>query len=545
MNYLKYFTCSRAGRLSIFAAFLLINVVTSGCTLTQFKEQDIVQIPFRLNTPSVKETFSPWHHESFDLCTIVGDELDSFVLPQKVNLWDRVREGFALETPINKRIQQEINWYSRHPSYMSRVSNRAAKYLYFIVEELDKRDMPMEIALLPIVESAYDPFAYSFARASGMWQFVPATAKSFGLKQNWWYDGRRDVVEATRAALDYLEYLHKRFDGNWMHALAAYNSGSGRVSRAIRKNKAKGLGEDYWQLDLPRETEGYVPKLFALKALVERPDVYSISLASIPNEPYFHVVPIDGQIDLAQAAEMAEMSMQDFYLLNPAFNRWATDPDGPHQLVLPVEKAAIFQQNFEQLPKENRVTWDRYTIKEGDALSTIAKKYRTTVGSLQAINNIQGHNIRAGKTILVPIASKGAQHYVYSSSQRIAQKQSNGKGQRVEYVVKSGDSFWSIANRYKVSTRSLAKWNGLAPKDTIKPGQKLVIWTGKTSKNNNSGKIRKVSYKVRNGDSLARIASKFNIRIDDIVAWNTVNPKAYIQPGDMLTLFVDITKASN
>lgn len=419
--------------------------------------------------------------------------------------------------------------------------------MHYIVERLDERGMPLELALLPIVESAFDPFAYSHGRASGMWQIIPGTGKMLGLKQNWWYDGRRDVVESTRAALDYLEKLNKRFDGDWLLALAAYNSGAGNVSKAIRRNKKKGKPTDYWSLDLPRETEGYVPKLLALKTLVRDPDSYGITLNPIPNAPTFASIDIGSQIDLAQAAELAELEMKDFYLYNPGFNRWATDPQGPHRLLLPITHAEKFQQRLAELPSENRVTWDRYTIKTGDTLSTIAQHYKTDVQLLQSINNLRGHTIRAGKTLLVPIAAANSSHYALSAPQRMQHRKKVGNGNKVEYRVKSGDSLWSISRKYNVSTTQIAQWNGMATRDPIKPGQTLIIWSkseraGQLAQN--SGVMRKVSYRVRQGDSLARIASKFNIKVADIISWNNTNTKKYLQPGDLLTLFVDVTRTN-
>lgn len=517
-----------------FISICALLVALCGCSQLGFTPQstatsDTRSTPFAIRDPA-------------DGCEPDETEHLHYELPTEVDLWDRIRDGFAIEQAPNKRTQAEINWYGRHPSYMTRVSQRAMPYMYHIVNELESRGMPTEFALLPIVESAFDPFAYSHGRASGMWQVIPGTGKMLGLKQNWWYDGRRDVVDSTDAALNYLTSLSKRFDGDWLLALAAYNSGAGTVNKAIRKNKKQGKPTDYWSLDLPKETEAYVPRLLALRAIVQNPDDFKVSLESIPNTPYFAVVEIGSQLDLAQAASMADVSMEDFYLLNPGFNRWATDPDGPHRLLVPISQTPLFQEALIALPADRRVTWERYTIKNGDTLSTIAKRHRTTVDLLQDINQINGTNIRAGKTLLIPRAAESSDHYVLSMAERITAKQSKGSGQKLEYVVKSGDSLWSIGNSLNVSSKEIARWNGFAPKDTIRPGQTLVIWL-KQDKNNAPLKptTRKVAYQVRKGDSLARIASKFDIRVKDIVSWNQVNPKKYLQPGDRLTLFIDVT----
>lgn len=520
---------------------LFTYTVSSGCAKLNTGASSRSLVPLSLS--QTEQNLSDWGYDSPLSYPALAKEAETVKQPEPEDIWERIRFGFQLDEGINKRIQQELDWYSKHPSYMSRVSKRGSKYLYYIVEELDKRNMPMELALLPIVESAFDPFAYSHGRASGMWQIIPGTGKMLGLKQNWWYDGRRDVVASTDAALDYLQKLHKQFDGDWILALAAYNSGAGNVRKASRKNREKGRPTDYWSLHLPKETEDYVPRLLAIKALVDEPYIHDMELYPVPNSAYFKQVDIGSQIDLAQAAELADISMDDFYGLNPGYNRWATDPSGPHHVLVPIEKADLFKQQLAAMPSEQRVTWDRYTIKSGDSLSTIAKHYKTTMKALQSVNDIDGTKIRAGKTLLVPVASANATHYAYSLPQRIKKKQSRGKGHKVKYTVRSGDSLWTISRHYKTTSSKLAKWNGMAPADPIRPGQTLVIWskTAKTT-SNGSGVVRKVSYKVRKGDSLARIAGKFNLRISDILQWNQVNPKKYIQPGDSLTLFVDVKR---
>ncbi len=478
-------------------------------------------------------------------CFVSEEELSESDEMDLVDLWERVRLGYQLPKHTNSRISAELNWYARHPAYMKRVTQRGQRYLHHIVERLEAREMPLEIALLPIVESAFDPFAYSHGRASGMWQIIPGTGKMLGLKQNWWYDGRRDVVASTGAALTYLERLNKRFKGDWLLALAAYNSGAGNVSKAIRKNKKRGLPTDFWNLDLPKETKAYVPRLLALSEIVRAPAQYEVSLTPIFNRPYFTEVPVDSQIDLAQAAELANIDMDVLYHLNPAFNRWATDPRGPHKLLIPVEKVNAFQENLASIPKNERVTWDRYTIRNGDSLSTIAQKYKVSVSSLKSINDLRNNSIRAGKTLMVPVATKGGKHYSYSVDERIAKRYASTskreKGHQIDYVVQPGDSLWTISRQYKVSTKKIAKWNSMAPRDPIKPGQTLKIWTKVTTATTKTGVIRKVSYKVRSGDSLARIAQKFRVNVKDILKWNAINPSKYLQPGQKITLFVDVT----
>ncbi len=466
------------------------------------------------------------------------------------DLYQQIRRNLSFDLTVeDKRIDQQLKWYASHQSYLNRVSGRASRYMYHIVQEIDKRNVPFELALLPIVESAFDPFAYSHGRASGMWQFIPGTGRMYGLKQNWWYDGRRDVVESTRAALDYLEQLNKMFDGDWLLALAAYNSGPGTVLKAQKRNRKAGKPTDFWHLDLPKETEAYVPKMFALAKLFKEPDVYGITLPVVEKKPFFAIVETGGQIDLAQAAALAEMDLSDLYLLNPAFNRWATDPDGPHKLLVFVEKEDIFNTNIQQLPPSQRLTWERYKIKSGDSLLTIASAFEVTVDVIRDVNNIRGNLIRAGDTILIPKASKDDAYYSMSAENRLKVKQGSLSGSsktRVNYKVKSGDTFWDLSRKFGVSVQSIARWNNMAPADTLKPGQTLAIWVAPTSTavasaSTSQGVVRKVGYVVRKGDSLYRIADKFSLSVNDIKKWNTISSK-YLQPGDRLTLYVDVTR---
>lgn len=467
-------------------------------------------------------------------------------------VWDRIRAGFSLPTSDHRKVQSELKWYARHKDYLNRVVNRAEPFLYFIMEEIDKRGIPAELALLPIVESAFQPFAYSHGQAAGIWQFIPSTGRHYGLKQNWWYDGRRDIHASTIAALDYLQYLAKAFKGNWLHALAAYNSGIGTVTKAIKRNKRRNQPTDFWHLKLPKETQGYVPKLIALAKLISKPEEHNVDLKCIQNAPYFEVINTGKQIDLAVAAELAGLDMQDLYKLNPGFNRWATDPKGPHQLLIPLENAEQFKQGLENIPAKDRLTWKRYKIKNNQTLSQIALKHHITVEQLKSINKIRSNNIRAGRYLIIPVASKGMSHYALSKIQREKQRRAikrKGKGKKIFHTVKSGDSLWDISKLYKVGTQQLARWNGMSPKDILRAGQRLVIWTKKhISPQINSSLvgdfIRSVRYRVRNGDSLYRIAKRFNVSISDLNRWNP-NKGKYLQPGQTIKVYVDITNQAS
>jgi len=473
---------------------------------------------------------------------------DDYIEEPIDNVWDRVRAGFSID-PIedNPRLISELNWYAKHQKYLDRVVERAEPFLHFVLNEAEQRNLPTELVLLPIVESAYQAFAYSHGRAAGIWQFIPSTGKIYGLPQNWWYDGRRDVYASTQAALKYLEDLNREFKGNWLHALAAYNSGSGTVRRAIRNNKKRGKPTDFWSLKLPKETQAYVPKLLALKRLVANPEAHGITLNCVEDIPYFEAVDINAQLDLAMAAELADLELDKLYQLNPAFNHWATDPYGPHRLLIPVNHAQTFKENLAQIPKSERIKWKRHKIKEGQTLSHIADRYSVSVSSLKRLNNLNSNSIRAGKYLVIPVSSRKLSDYNLTAYQRKKTLQNiRRKGTKVTHVVKPGDTFWDLSRKYKVNSHSLARWNGMAIRDPLRAGQKLVIWTksataASTSPRATNNTIQRISYRVRNGDSLYRIAQKFNVAIGDLKRWNSFNGK-YLQPGQKIKLYVDVTR---
>ena len=462
------------------------------------------------------------------------------------DIWERIRSGYQLNLDIDRpRLSSQLRWFSSHPSYLDRVSKRGERYLYYIVDELEKAGIPTEIALLPIVESGFDPFGYSHGRASGPWQFIPSTGQMYGLDQTWWYDGRRDIIGSTQAAIAYLTRLHKMFDGDWLHALASYNSGEGTVLRAIRKNKKAGKPTDFWSLDLPRETRAYVPKLIALAKIIKNPEKYNYSTYFIPNKPYFDVVNIGGQLDLAQAAEMANVSIDEVYLLNPGFNQWATSPDGPHRLLMPVSKAKQFRTKLAEIPNKERVTWVRYTVKAGDNLLLVAKQHNTTVNVLQNVNKISSTMIRVGQELMIPVAGNNIESYTLSSHQRLLAKQSRAPNRnriKINYTVNSGDSLWLISNKYGTNSKTLARWNNMGLADPLIPGKKLVVWLEpKQTENTTRSVMKKVIYTIRSGESLAVVANKFKVSINDIRDWNPkVGSKKYVQPGDKVTLLVNV-----
>lgn len=380
---------------------------------------------------------------------------------EQQDLWQHLADGMTLEIPADHpRVVAQRNWYLKQTQYMSSVTERARPFLYLIKEEIEKRNMPMELALLPVVESTFNPKAYSHGHAAGLWQMLQSTGKNFGLHYDSWYDGRYDVMASTRAALDYLEYLHKFFDGNWTHALAAYNSGEGRVQRAIRANRRQGKSTDYWSLSLPKETQNYVPKLMALADILKRPGHYGMVVPAIPNRPQVAAVAVEGQVDLHMAADLAGVSRAQIKALNPAYKHTATSPLIAAEILVPVRHAETFELAMADLPAEERMSYARYRVKGGDSLGVIARRHGTHISALKQANNLMSNTIRIGQTLLVPSSAAPAPAAVPEQS---------------TYLVKAGDSLSVIASRFSVSIADLLRWNQLSSKHMLRTGQKLIV----------------------------------------------------------------------
>lgn len=526
------------------AIFLVLSLVILGACAPQPRQESSATEP-KLKTSCKKGSIRRGD------CKLQGlaeqtQEADS-------DLWEHITSGFQLtDYTDNPRVQEYFEFYRDRPVYLQTISERSSRYMHYIVEAINERNMPLEFALLPAIESSFDPFAYSHGRAAGLWQFVPVTARHMGLPRTWWYDGRRDVLASTEAALDYLLELHSRFDGDWLLAMAAYNSGATTVNRAIRRNRKAGRDTDFWSLSLPEETEAYIPKLLALTQLIKRSEEEGIAIAPIPNEATFEVIDTDGQIDLAQAAELAGISIDEIYHYNPGYNRWATDPNGPHRLAIPVQSAEQFRQALAGIPPSQRLNWRRYQVAPGDSLIKIARRFNTDIATIKAANELKSNAIRAGQTLLLPSASMDDSHYSLSEGQRLAAAQQKGQStgkQAVYHQVKSGESLWTISRRYRVNVNELARWNNMVPKDPLKIGRKLVIWQSEpisvaSGDRGSRSVIRWVSYTVRRGDSLARIADRFSVNVNEIAQWNNIDTSKYLKPGQVLSLYVDVTQLS-
>lgn len=382
------------------------------------------------------------------------------------DVWSRLNRGYALADIKQARIDREIKRFQQYKPAFSNMLEQARPYLSHILREVEKRQMPAEIALLPAVESGFRPYAYSPDGAAGLWQFMPATGKHYGLKQDWWYDARRDPLASTDAALDYLEHLHKRFADDWLLALAAYNAGGGRVARAVRKNTNKGLPIDFWSLDLPKETDNYVPRLLALAAILRDPDAYGLALPEIGNDPQFVAVDTGGQLDLGVAARIAGVDPEELLKLNAGCNRWATHPEGPHRLLLPLDANEDFSGQLAELPDAQRMRWKRYRIRSGDTLSQIAQQHGVSVQALKQANKLSSSRIRAGKHLMIPLSQ--------SVTSLVAVQQNRLPRSRVRYQVREGDSLYRIARQFRVKVADLKQWNSLNGR-YIHPGQSLVV----------------------------------------------------------------------
>ncbi|GHA87128.1 LysM peptidoglycan-binding domain-containing protein [Modicisalibacter luteus] len=382
------------------------------------------------------------------------------------DIWQRLRDNFQWQVDTQEpRVQEWIDYYRQRPGNVTAIAEQARPWLYWVISELERRNMPAELALLPFIESAYDPAARHPGGATGMWQLMPGTGDALGLRRDWWYDGRLDVIASTKAALDYLQQQADRwYDGDLELALAAYNAGPGRVNQARREAVARGKPGDYWHLHLPNQTMDYVPKLLALSRLIAKPSRYGIALPSIPNQAVFARVSIDGQFDLAQVADLADVSLTRLKALNPGLLRGSTLPEDSPDLLIP---RAAKETVTEALLEQSQVTtrWAQYRVRRGDTLSVLASRYSVSVPELRRHNNLRSDVIRVGQVLRIPDeASDSALASATNGEQRVVQ-------------VRAGDSLSRIAARHDVTTADLIRWNQLDTDQYLQPGQLLTLYS--------------------------------------------------------------------
>lgn len=487
------------------------------------------------------------------------------------NLWDELRYEFKLPHYENNfRVREQIDWFVNHPDFLINSINRSAPYLYYISQQVRKRHLPAELVLLPIMESSYNPFASSNMGAAGIWQMMPGTATGFGVKRNVWYDGRRDVLASTRAALDYLSYLGNFFDGNWMLAIAAYDTGEGNILSAIRKNIQAGINTDYWSLPVAQETRIYIPRLLALATIISHPTRYNFRLPVIQNAPYLAQVDIGSQIELKHAALLAGLSLEKLKSLNPGYSREKMDPKGPFKMVLPIEHVERFTRNLAHSSIFKQINWTHYKIRSGDTLYSIARRFNTTPDKLRKANPKLALNMKPGKHILIPhitpeLSKKilETEQVYLSSSEDISYKHPRvvtpkhtsptkliakalehfkGKYQLKPgdtlYMVRKGDDLKKIANRFHMTPNTILAVNNIKNHKQIHSGQKLMIPTHLAKAPSSHKKELSPGdtiYMVRKGDNIEKIAKKFRttpreIRINNLLTSND------IQEGDHLII---------
>ena len=442
----------------------------------------------------------------------------------------RIRNNLSLPQVEHQRVEREIEWLQRNPDYVARVFGRAQRYLHYIADEVQARGLPGDLALLPIVESAFNPFAYSRSHASGLWQFIPGTGDRYGMKRNYWQDQRRDVVESTRGALEFLDHLQQRFNGDWFLAIAAYNYGPGNVQRAINRNLALRRRTDFFSLSLPAETRAYVPKLIALAKIIRDPAAYGFYLPPIPDAPYFRVVSTDGPVDLRLMAELAGVDTEELLALNPAWNRWITDPDGPHRMLIPEVVAEGFTTRIASLDANGRARLGEHAVVAGESLASIAGRYKVPETFIDQVNAGKRADLQPGDVLLVPAGD-------------VSQLRA-GLGSDLErrvYRVRNGDSLWSISRRHGMTVSQLARLNGISTSAVLQPGQRLQV-SGRvatagaaTTQVAASGKV---DYRVKSGDTLSGIARRFAVTVRQLQVWNNMGGSTALRAGQRLTIHV-------
>ena len=454
------------------------------------------------------------------------------------NVWERLVDNFALPNCGEQKISLNwAKWYGDRPEYMARVIKRAQPWIFYIAEELEARGMPGELALLPVVESAYDPFAYSSGRAVGTWQFISSTGKNYGLKQNWWYEGRRDVWASTIAALDYLEFLHNKFEGDWLLALAGYNSGENRVARRVKSNLANGKPGDFWNIRLPKETVGYVPKLLGLTCLFQDPDHYGYTLPIAPNEAVITAVEMESQSDLVLVSQLSKVSVDVLFSLNPGFNRWATSPDGPWRVVLPIEGAKRLNQHLASDDVPNLMKWDQVVVKSGDTLSALSTRHHVPVSVLRSSNKLDSDLIRIGQKLRLPRDEQLLVDPLYVAAASELQRLQSGliASERVTHTVRQGESLSVIARRYKVTVRELQTWNNISDPRKLRAGTTLTLMHNPAPATV-AARGGTIKHTVQRGDSLWSISRRYKVKVNDLMRWNDLSRNAVIQPGQSITI---------
>ena len=464
------------------------------------------------------------------------------------NLWHYIDSMAKLKFD-KKHTKDYIKWFEKHPDYLTRISGRANLYLYLIVKKVEAKNMPIELALLPVVESAFYPFSHSSEAATGLWQFISSTGRFYNLEQNWWYDARRDVEASTDAALLYLQDLYNLFDKDWVLAVAAYNAGQGRVKRAIKKNKALGKPTDFWSLNLPAETKSYVPKLFAVREIIKNPNKYGQKLLPIKNKPTVGIVILKSQLDVKKIGELSGVSIDELYNLNPGIRRWITPPMDNYKLLLPIYAIPKFKKNLSTLPLLSQLEWIRHKISKDEDLSDIASTYGIEEQHLQNINKLHRSVLTSGDFVIVPLLKHYKSYHSLSKEERVKRLEQQKQADHIKHNIVSGDSLWKIARYYEVKISDIILWNNITNANLIKYGNTIVI-NKKYDINESLVDVditteisitRKVLYNIKKHDTLSEIAEQFNISVAGIKKWNKLSSDV-IKYGANLVLYINMVK---
>ena len=445
------------------------------------------------------------------------------------NVWDEIASDLKMGDPHFNDFSSYLTYYKKKPHYLKRVSKRAEPYLHYIFSEVKNRNMPYEMALLPIIESGFQIKAKSHQSAVGLWQFIPQTGHLYGLEQNWWYEGRQNVVQSTEAALSYLKKLHDLNNDDWLLALASYNGGIGNVWKAVKKYKKKHPDvkqPNFWQIRpyLPKETQHYVPQLLAVAHAIKNRTEFKQTLQHIDNETYFKVSKLDKQISLDKVASLSGTPPKLLAQLNPGFLRPATPPNGPFNIVLPTKQHARFQNQLASDSSVFDIQWTKHKIRSGDTLGEIAQTYKTSSSAIKKLNRMRNSHIRVGKTLLIPVPQQYAKVFHAET-----QSKTSYKGPKFHHSVKSGESLWTIARYYNTDTKTLCNWNNIGVRTPLRTGQKLEIRSGKYG--------HQQTYTLQSGDSLWTVAKKFGVTTTELSKWNQIKRSKVLQPGMKLTVW--------
>lgn len=494
------------------AATASLGLLIAGCATSSLPPASTTPAPPTTTTQPTRApvTTNETETETRDNTVVESDyEPQSWPDPES-DLWAHVRSELDLDPHTQRRqVREWTQFYATHRKHLDASLRRARPFLWHVVQQVDERDMPAELALLPIVESGYDASAQSYVGASGLWQFMPGTADHMGLPRDWWYDGRNDVIASTDAALDYLELLADRYNGDWLLALAAYNAGPGRVDAALGRAAAEGQDPNYWNLELPRETTEYVPKLLAVRRILVSPRRFGMTWPTLDNSARTRAVELPSQTEMAVAADMLDMSEDELRRLNPGMRRWASGPSGDYRLLVPADKADTFERRLAAADPGDLVTRRTHIVRRGDVLGRIAKAYGVSVSSLRQANHLSGDRIRVGQSLQIP--RPGAEPPAEPTQ---------------TYVVQSGDTYWDIARRYNIAVATLRDANGRA---TLQPGDSLVLPGAATPP-------EPTTYVVKRGDSLWSIAHENDVAMADLRRWNRLGSNAALRPGRELAV---------